>query len=185
LASRIALARFVRRAGVAVEKQDGAGLDPELCEPIAQPRDLGLVERPVDLAVGQHPLRDLEAQRPLDQRHVLAEEQIVGVRPVDAADLVNIAKAFGDDQRGAGAGALQHRIDGDRRAVQEQAGGGVAAAGLLDPGADAVDQPAGGRERLAENQLAGAVVEDRDVGEGAPDIGREPDAGTRRGGTRC
>ena len=79
---------------------------------------------------------------------------------------------------------MQHRIDGDRRAVQEQAGGAIAAAGLVHPGADAVDQPAGRGERLAEHQGAGAVVEDRDVREGAPDIGREPDAWTRRGGTR-
>ena len=62
----------------------------------AQRRDLGVVERLVDLAVGQHALVHFEAQRPLDQRHVLLEEQIIGVRPIDAADLVDVAKAFGD-----------------------------------------------------------------------------------------
>ena len=159
---------------------------PSSCKLLAQPRDLGLVERPVDLAVGQHPLLDLEAQRPLDQRHMLAEEQIVGVRPVDAADLVDVAKAFGDDERGAGAGALQHRIDGDRRAVQEQAGRRRSrlpafSTPALMPSTSRLRR----RERLAERQRAGAVVEHRDVGEGAADIGREPDAGTRRGGTRC
>ena len=79
------------------------------------------VERRLDLAVGQHALLDLEAQRALDQRLVLLEEQIVGVRPVDAADLVDVAKAFGDEQRGLGAGALEDGVDGDGRAVQEQA----------------------------------------------------------------
>ena len=106
--------------GVAIEEQDRAGLDAELLELRAERRDLALVERRVDLAVGEHALLDLEAQRALDQRHVLLEEQIVGVRPVDAADLVDVAEAFGDEQRGLGAGALQDGVDGDGRAVQEQ-----------------------------------------------------------------
>ena len=136
-----------------------------------------LVERDQHLAVGAHALLHLEAQRALDQRHVLLEIEIVGVGPVDAADLVDVAEAVGGDQRGLGAGALQHGVDGDRRAVQEQVRRGVVAAGLLDAAADAVDQPLRRRQRLAEGQPPGLVVEHRDVGEGAADVGREAEVG--------
>ncbi len=176
--SRIALARAsCCGAGVAVDEQDRAGLDPALLELGAERRDLRLVERLLDLAVGEHALVHLEPQRALDQRHVLLEEQIVGVRPVDAPDLVDVAEAFGDQQRGLRAGALQDGVDRHRRAVQEQPGRAIVAAGLLDPAVDAVDQPLRRRQRLAEAQRAGLVVEHRDVGEGAADIGGEAHLG--------
>src|SRR6478672_2430405 len=124
-------------------------------------------------AFGEHPLFDLEPQRPLDQRLVLAEIQIVSVRPVDAPDLVDVAETLGNKECGLGAFALQNGIDGDGRAMEKQAGGLVAAAGLFDPGIDAFDQTVRCRQRLAECQLAGSLVEDRDVGEGAADIGRK------------
>ena len=165
--------------GVAIEEQDGGGFDTEPFELLAQCRDLAVVERPVDLAVGQHALVHFEAQRPLDQRHVFLEEQIIGVRPVDAADLVDVAKAFGDQKRGLGAGALQHRIDGDGRAVQEQAGGAIIAAGFGDARRNAFDQMRRRRQRLAEGELAGFFVEHRDVGERAADIRRQPQSPLR------
>jgi hypothetical protein len=178
-------ARLVIGPGVAIEEQDGAGLDAEPAQLLAQPGNLALVERPVDLAVGQHPLLDFEPQCPLDQRHVLLKEQVVGVRPVDAADLVDVAKSFGDHERGAGAGSLQHRVDRDRRAVQEQARRREVAARLGDACVDAVDQPVRRRQRLAEDKLAGPVIEDRDVRKRPPDIGRKPHARAGRGATRC
>ena len=178
-------ARLVIAPRVAVEEQDRARLDAELIKPLAEPHDLGLLERRVDLAVGQHALACLEAQRPLDQRFVLLEEQIVGVRAVDAADLVDVAKTLRDQERGAGAGALQDRVDGDRRAVQEEACGRVVAARLGDAGADAVDQAHRGRQHLAEGERPRALVENRDIREGAPDIGRKADAGPGGCGPRC
>src|SRR5262249_8339113 len=126
---------------------------------------------------GQYPLLDLEAQRPLDQRLVLAEEQVVGVRPVDAADLVDVAEAFGDEQRGPGAFALEDGVNGDGRAVEEEAGGLVIASRLRHPGIDALDQPFRRRQHLAEAEFAGAVIEDRDIRERPPDVGGETKAG--------
>jgi hypothetical protein len=119
----------------------------------------------------------LEPQRALDQRLMLAKEQVVGIRPVDAPDLVDVAEAFGDDQRGPGAGALQDGVDGDGRAVEEQAGGGIVGAGLLDAGGDPLDQMVRRRQRLAEAELAGALVERRHIREGAADIGGQPQTG--------
>jgi hypothetical protein len=134
-------ARFMVALGVAVEKQDRGRLHAEPREHAAERLDLLLVERSLDFAVGQHALLDLEAQRPLDQRLVLVEEQIVGIRPVDAADLVDVAEALGDEERGLGALALQDGIDGDGGAVEKQSSGLVIAARLLNPGVDPLDQP--------------------------------------------
>ena len=160
--------------GIAVEEQNGRRLDAAALELLAERRDLGIVERGVDLAVGQHALLDFEPQRPLDQRHVFLKEQVVGVRPVDAADLVDVAEAFGDQQRGLGAGALQHRIDGDGRAVQKQRRRAVIAAGLGDTGGNALNQMRRRRQRLAEGERTGFFVEHRDIGERAADIRRKP-----------
>ena len=150
---------------------------PRSLELGAERGDFLLVERDVDLAVGEDALLRFEAQRPLHQRLVLAEEQIIGVRPVDAADLVDVAEALRDDERGLRAGALQDGVDGDGRAVEKKPGLGIARAGLLDAGCDALDEMVGRRERLAEGEGSGARVEGGDVGESAADVGGETQAG--------
>src|SRR5215813_13656149 len=109
--------RLVVSAGIAVEEQDRGRLDAELVQPAAERRHLGDVERPVDVAVGEHALVDFEAQRALDERLMLLEEQVVGIGTIDAANLVDVAEAFGDDERGARAGAFEDGVDGDGRAV--------------------------------------------------------------------
>ena len=142
-----------------------------------RPFDLRLVQRDEHLAGRRHALAHLEAQRALDQRHVLAEKQVVRVRPVDAPDLVGVAEAFGDEQRGPRPGALEHGVDGDGRAVQEEARVGEARAGLVHAVRDAVDQAARGRERLAEQELPARFVEGGDIGEGTADVGGKTGAG--------
>ena len=107
-------ARFMVGAGVAVEKQNGGGLDPEPFQHVAELLHLVVIERNLDFAVGQHALSDFEPQRPLHQGLVLLKEEVIGIGPVDAADLVDIAKAARDDQRGLCAGALQDGVDGER-----------------------------------------------------------------------
>ena len=87
-------ARLVVVPRIAVQEQDRRRVDAEAGELPAERGDFGVVERRVDLAVGQDALMHLEAQRALDQRFVLLEEQVVGVGPVDAADLVDVAEAL-------------------------------------------------------------------------------------------
>jgi hypothetical protein len=164
---------FVVVPGIAVQKQDRGRLHAQPIEHAPEARDLRVVERGLDLAIGQHPLLHLESERPLDQWLVLAEVQIVSVRPVDAPDLVDVAEALGNKECGLGALALENGIDGDGRAMQKQPGGLVTAPGFFDPGIDAFDQTVRRRQRLAERQLAGSLIEDRDVGESAADVGRK------------
>ena len=86
----------------------------------------------------------LKAQRALDQRLVLVEKEVVGVWAVDAPDFVDVAKAFGDQQRGVGAVTLQQGVDGDGGAVQEQIAVLQVDVCAVKRGLDAVDQLAVG-----------------------------------------
>ncbi len=138
-------ALLVRRIHIAVQQQDSHGLDAFGDQPIARCVHAGFIERNVHVALGGEPFAHFEPQRTLDQRHVLSEKQVVRVGPVDAADLVDVAKALGDQQRGARAGALQHRVDGDRRAMQEQPRLVVAGTGTVYAVRDAIDQIGRGR----------------------------------------
>ena len=83
---------------------------------------LALVELDQHLALGVQALADLVAQVTLDQRLVAAEEQIVGFRPVDAADLVDVSEPLRGDERAGGAGALENGVDCNRGAVKEKPG---------------------------------------------------------------
>jgi hypothetical protein len=111
---------------------------------------------------------------------VLLKEQIIGVRPVDAADLVDVAKPFGDQQRGARAGAFKHRVDRDRRTVQEQTDGAIIGPGLGDARGNPFDQVRRRRQRLAERGAAGRFVKHRDIGKRTADVGGEPQSSRRR-----
>src|SRR6185312_2787569 len=137
-------------------------------------RDLVLAQRRAHRAVGDDPLIDIEAQRALDQRLVLLEEEIVGIGPIDAPDLVNIAKALGGEKRGLGAGALEESIDGDGRAVEEKPGLVVSRTRLGNARIDAFGEARRSRQALAEQQPAAFLVERRDIGEGTADIGADP-----------
>ena len=106
---------------------------------------------------------------------VLLKEQVVGFRPVDAADLVDIAEALRGEQRAVRAAALQDGVDRDRGAVQEEPRRAKLRSGLADAILDAGDEPLRRGQRLAEAKLAGRLVERRDVGESAADVGRQAD----------
>ena len=165
---------LVRRVAVGVQEQDGDRLRTLRHRLRDHRAHLRLVERDEHLALRVHALADFETQVAVDQRLVPLEEEIVGFRPVDAADLVDVAKALRCDERAARAGALQDGVDRDRGAVQEQPRGAERCAGLGDAVLDAVDQPRRRGERLAELQLAGRLVEGGDIRERAADVSGQP-----------
>jgi hypothetical protein len=135
-----------------------------------------LVELDQHLAVRVHALADLIAQVALDQRLVAAEEEIIGFRPIDAADLVDIAEALGGEERAWRPRAFQNGVDRNGGTVKEQARTGEPRAGLRHPFLHAGDEPRGGRERLSEAELSGDLVEGGDVGEGPAHVGRQPNS---------
>jgi hypothetical protein len=169
-------APLVLRIAIGVEEQEGERLGAVAHRLRRRGQKLCLVERDQHPAAPSHALIDLEPHRPANQRLVLAEEQVVGFRPVDAADLVDVAKAPRGEQRAAGAFALQQRIDRNRGAVQEQRGIGERASGVVEGAMHAVDQPGWRRQHLAEPQFAGLAGQHCHVGERAADIGGDPQA---------
>ena len=73
-----------------------------------------------DLAVVADALRHFEDAVARNERNVLAEEEVERIGPVDAADFVDVAEAFGRDQRRACAFAFQDRVDRDGRPVDQK-----------------------------------------------------------------
>ena len=163
-------ALLVRRVAVRVQQQHGHRLDALASQLLGQLAHGGFVQRLVGAAIGAQALGHLEAQRALHQRLVLVEKEVVGIGAVDAADFVDVAETFGDQQRGVGAVALQQRVDRDGGTVQEQVAVLQVDLCAVQRGLDAVDQLAVGGQGLAEQQLAGGFVKSRHVGEGAADV---------------
>ena len=174
--------RLVRWMPVGMQEHDRHGLDAKRIEPVADRVHAGFVENLQCFAVRRHPLLRLEAQRALRERLMLLEIEVVGVRPVDPADLVDIAKAPRGDQRGLRAGALEHCVDRDGRAMQEDVSLGKRGAGQRDAAFDSLDQMMWGRQRLTEQNSTGARVEGGHVGERTADVGRDPDAAAHNRG---
>ena len=116
-------ALLVGRVGVGMQKTDGDGFDAVFGQLPGQGLHRVHVQRRQHFALGIQPLGHLERQMPGNQRLRPGEFQIEAFRPVGAANGVNIAKAFGGEERGAGALPFQHRIDGDGGAVQKHFNG--------------------------------------------------------------
>ena len=164
-------AALMARVAVSVQEHHRHRRNALLRQVLGQSQHLGFFQGDVDLAGGQHALRDLKAQIALDQRRVLAVAQVEGVGPVDAPDLIDVAKAAGGDQRGWRAAALEHGVDRHRRAVQEEVSLREGHASFVQAGEDAVDQLAWGAQGFAQKQAPLAFVEGGDIGEGAADVG--------------
>src|ERR1700733_10271002 len=102
---------------------------------------------------------------------------------MDAADLVNIAKAFRNQQRRLRAGALQQGVDADRRAVEEEIRILDLHLGAGQRTLNAFGQRVVGRKRLAERQDRALLVESGEIGESAADIDGDAQAVFR--GHKC
>ena len=158
---------------VGVQEADGHGLDaapPPRREPRRRhaPRSSGVR----DLARGREPLVDLEGPRARHQRHRPLEEEVVRLRPVAAADLVDVARALGDDQRRACAGVLDGDVDRHRRAVHEGFGIARRNARLCETVPHPLRQFVRRGRALRLEHLAAALVERHQIGKGAADIQR-------------
>src|SRR6185436_6052895 len=113
---------------------------------------------------------DLHGQVPRHQRTMAMEEEVVRLRPVAAADDVDVAHPLRDQQAGLRALALDQRVDGGGRAVDELVDRLGLEAALLDAVDDALDQAVRRGQALRIAELAGLVVEGHEVGKRAADI---------------
>ena len=176
-------AHFVRGIAIGVQQQDCDSLDAAILERADERPDCLFIERLVHGAIGAQSLGHFEAHGAANERLMLAEEEIVGVGTIDAADLVDVAEAFRDQQGRLRAVALQQCVDGDRRTMKEEIGILRLDLGNLHGVLDATDELSVGRERLAEVKFACVFVEGCEVGEGAADV--DGNAKASRAAGRC
>ena len=88
---------------------------------LGEGRDGALVKRHQHLAVGGKALRHVEAQRARHQRHGPVDHQVVMVEALFVALLDDVAEALRGDEGGLRTLALDQRIGGERRAMDEDA----------------------------------------------------------------
>ena len=100
-------------------RQTAIASTPSINELLDRARDIGLGERPLDLALGVDAFVDLDAQMALDKGRRLGPGQVVEPRHPQGADLENVAEALCRDQPGARALQFEDRVRRDRGAVQQ------------------------------------------------------------------
>ena len=167
-AQNLADAPLMRRIGVGVQQAHRHRLDLVGGEELGEARHLVLGQRNEHLAPGVHPLGDLEGQFARDERLRPMKEQIEGLDAVAAPDRIGVAEAARGDQRGASALLLQHRVDGDGRAVQDLVERGHLAAREAQALGDAAGRI--GRHGRGLRGDDAAVDAAHQVGESSPDI---------------
>src|SRR5262249_14505933 len=128
---------------------------------------------------------DLPRQPARHQRPVAVEEQVVGFGPVAATDDVDVARATGDDQPGPGTLALDQRVDGNGRAMDEFVDGRGRDAALADAVDDALHEIGRRGQAFRLHEPAGLVVETDQIREGAADVDRDKDHARTLLGSTC
>ena len=164
---------------VGVQKADRDRFNAVLLERGSCTRDRILIERHEHVAVGIESLGDFDPAMPRHQRRRTLDRVVVEVGPRLPADLDNIAKTGGGQQRGRGAAPLDDQIGHDRRAVAEERDRLPRCAGLLEQCGD----PIGNRNRRIERcrrqlempRRAALIIGSDQIGEGTADIDTDAD----------
>jgi len=177
--NRIAEAALVIGIGEAVQQPDRHGLDLLGSERIDRPGNAGFVEREEHLALRIDALAHRQAQPARNERRRQVDVDVVLLEAVFVADLDHVAESFGGEKRGSGALALDERIGGERRAMDDHADLAGRDAGL------GRDRTQGGEHALFRRVRRGQDLPgkppladfQRHVGERAADVDADPDCG--------
>ena len=150
-------------------KQTATLSAPLACTSAMARADVGVPERQDDLARRTDALGHLEAVLARHQRLGMIGLQVVDLGPGLAADLEQVLEALGGDERDLAAAPLDQRVGRDRRAVGEKR---EAASGRkrAQPFQDRARGIVGRGGDLVRARLAGRVVHQEEVGEGAADV---------------
>ena len=176
---------LVAWVGVGMQKHHRDRLDPGLRQRVGSRGQHARVQAPRDPAVGPRALGHLEAQVARHERLGLGDGQVVELVLPLAPDLERVREAFGGDEAGHRALALDQRVG-------EQGGGvdGPGERGGIEPGLSEQPRRARGHrarrivvggEDLAAPPPAGVVVVRHQVGEGPADVDPERVLGHRIG----
>src|SRR5262245_50850772 len=116
----IAHANFMLGRAVRMKKQHSHRFKTLFLYDLCDLARLLLVKRRAHRAVGEHPLRHFEDILAWHQGSVFTEARVEGFRAIYPADLVNVAKSFGSNERRLTALTLDDRVDHDGRAVDQR-----------------------------------------------------------------
>jgi hypothetical protein len=168
-------APLVRGIRVAVEEAHRDRIHPGRAQPPGGGAHRLLVEGLELGAVHRDAAADLEDQLGRDRPRRLHPREHVGApRDVVAADLEHVAEAGGGEQADGRALALEDRVGGRRRPVQDVAQRrGLDAGepeGPVDAGHESGRRIVRGGRRLGDPEAAARLVHERDVGEGAAHV---------------
>ena len=172
-------AAFVGVVHVAVDQADGDGFHLLFGQPLEVLAQRGFVERTHDRTIGTDAFGRFD--RGFQRRHRSGfGPDYPGRKSAGhkgAGNLQDMAIAFGDDQADPGDLVFQHRVGGDRGAVQEQRQIGRRNPCLLTELAGASDDSFGrvvrGRGHLVAHGTAGLFINHDQIGERATHINAE------------
>ena len=119
LAQQAAQGFFMCRIGISVQQTNGHGLHIGCGDFSDDLAHTGFAQGCVRFPGGGHALGHPKTQSSWHQGLGFFKKQVVGVGSIGATHFIHIGKTFGGDQGGAGAGFLNHRIDGHSGAVDE------------------------------------------------------------------
>ena len=172
-----------------MDQGDGDRLDVDGRDLAGDRLDLALVQLAPDLATRAEALLDLESVPSGHERRRALVLHVVEDRYPQASHLEDIAKSLGRDEGGAGTEALEDRVRGDGRRMDDSRDVVASDAALAKQCHCAVDDAARivvrrGKDLLRPHRAV--VTEEDDVGEGPTDVdseavGADPGRGRRRG----
>jgi hypothetical protein len=162
----------------AVEKADRDGFDTGLAQYADRIAHRGLVECGFETSVVEQPFGHFAAEPALDQYRGFVRLKVVKIWPPLPADLEQVAKAVSGDQAGWCAAMLDQRIGRHGRPVTEIGDvaclRGALSERFANPLCDRVRGIGGGRGYLPNRDIATAILEQADIGEGAAGIDADP-----------
>ena len=141
--------------------------------------DRGLVQRPQYPAVHVDPLRHHEPALARHERQRLLDHDVVLVVTALVADIEHVAEAFGGDEGGKGALALDDRVGRECGAVDEQANRRRIDAGARDHVVHAGEHSIVRSVRRREDLGGGETISvlQHDVGECTAHVDANPETG--------
>ena len=162
-------AKLVLRIGVGMQKMDNDGLASRFQQSVRRGLDLRLLKRRHDPAGGIHAFFDLETKVARNDGFEFAPHA-VGGGPGPAPELQDIAEPPGRDQAGRTHLALEDGVRRRRRAVHDEIDRGQFGGGFFE-GRERPERLVIGRTgNLREPDLAGALIEQDQIGERPADI---------------
>ena len=165
----------MQRVHVGVQQANGHGLHTVRLQRLDRRRDRGGIQRFVLTAGGEEPSAHFPGERARHERAMAVEKQVVGLGPVAATDGIDVARAARDDEAGLRTLALDQRVDGGGRAVDQLGDAGGSKPALVEAVDDALHQVFRRGQTLRLRKAASLGVVADEIREGPADVDCDDD----------